>query len=131
MKTIPRRLFGEANSSLGRIDLKSDSEALRALVEEADHLGFDPDGACWLLIRTTEELVDYLAHLDGEHEDWEDELDGEREDDEENGDREDDQETDQPVFKTPFYPSAKDERELKRAQKWIDRASKRRRKEVR
>lgn len=69
MKAIPRRLIGEADSAPDFVPVFNDREALRALVAEADHLGVDPDGASWLLIRTTRELVDYLAHLDAERAD--------------------------------------------------------------
>lgn len=74
--------------------LRTDRDALREIAEGADVLGPDVDGGAWVLVRTTQELVDYLAHLDAEVEDWEDELDGgspdgRTEDDEDNGDSED------------------------------------------
>lgn len=127
MKTLFRSTDGRplaAGEPVG-----TDREALRALVAEADLLGVDPDGGAWLLIRSTRELIEYLMLLDAEQADLEDM----REDDEDTHDREhdfgsdieDDGCDDQPRFDAPFYPSAKDERELRRAQKWIDRASRR------
>lgn len=50
----------------------TDRDVLRALTEQADYLGRDQDGSAWLLVRTTPQLVEWLATMDAPTEDCED-----------------------------------------------------------
>lgn len=98
--------------------LGDDRGVLRAIAEELDVIGKDPDGCTWALVRTTPELLTYLAEMDAAtdgDEDTDEDRDvddeniiaqmecgshaaGVSEDDEDNGDFENDQCDDQPCF---------------------------------
>lgn len=94
---------------------RDDRDALRAIAADLDIIGKDPDGCAWALVRTTPELLAYLATFDAGTENDEDsdddgggnydlqgrnvsedhEIDDPAED---NGDFENDQCDDQPCF---------------------------------
>jgi hypothetical protein len=73
--SLPYALSASAGTPL------SDRDVLRALVDGADLLGMDRNEGAFLLVRTTPQLLEYLATMDAAVEDAEGE-----EDDEENGD---------------------------------------------
>ena len=74
-------------SSPCRTHEATDRDVLRALLAEADHLGVDPDGQSWLLVRTTPQLVLWLEQMDAATDDHEqDDLGEENGDEEPSGD---------------------------------------------
>ena len=58
------------------IDCPTDRTILQALVDNADLVGHAADGCAFLLVRTTPELLAFLAEMDAQADDAEDNGDG-------------------------------------------------------